>query len=299
MNHPLKGPAVASGLIHLSLLALVSGVSGLGLSSPLEVQIPIEIITVGETDAPAPQQSMLRAGRIREDRLRTSGGPSPRENPTAPPSDPNIETPQATQTPSRESSVPREQPPTPLLPPEAVVEQKADTASTRELTASVVEDDSWRVVSGGQDTQALIGRQAAGGTVQINRNAVATGVGVVASARTDGYPLAYKATSGGRTGIDDGGLIDGRLLKGGYQVTPRYPESARRAGIEGTARLKFLVQADGGVASVTIERSSGHADLDHAAVQAIRRWRFEPARRDHRAVAAWAELPVEFRLERW
>lgn len=299
MNHPLKGPAVASGLIHLSLLALVSGVSGLGLSSPLEVRIPIEIITVGETDASASQQSMLRTGRIRKDRLRTSGGPSPRENPTAHPSDPGIETPQAVQTPSHESSVPREQPSIPLLPSEAVVEQKAEAASTRALPAIVAEDDSGRVVTGGQDTQALIGHQASGGTAQIDRNAGAAGVSVVASARTDGYPPGYKAAGGGRAGIDDGGLIDGRLLKGGYQVTPRYPESARRTGIEGTALLKFLVQADGGVAGVTIKRSSGHVDLDHAAVQAIRRWRFEPARRGHQAIAAWAVLPVEFRLKKW
>ncbi|MDD5559247.1 energy transducer TonB [Candidatus Methylomirabilis sp.] len=299
MNHSLKGPAVASGLIHLSLLALVSGVSGLGLSSPLEVRIPIEVITVGETDVPASQQSMPGTGRILKDRLRTPGVPSPRDNPTVSPSDLGIETPQAVQKPSHESSVPHEQPPIPLLPPEAVVEQKADAASTRALPAVVAEDDSGRVVPGGQDTQTLTGHHTVGGTAQTDRGAVAAGVAIVASARTDGYPPAYKAAGGGRAGTDNGGLIDGRLLKGGYQVTPRYPESARRAGIEGTALLKFLVQADGGVANVTIERSSGYADLDHAAVQAIRRWRFEPARRDHRVVAAWAVLPVEFRLKRW
>jgi len=179
------------------------------------------------------------------------------------------------------------------------VEQKADAASTRELPAIVAEDNSERVVTVRQDTQTLIGHQAAGGTVQINRYAVATGVGVVASARTDGYPFAYKAAAGGRAGIDDGGLIDGRQLKGGYQIKPRYPESARRAGIEGMALLRLHILADGGVAGVTIERSSGHMDLDHAAVQAVRRWRFEPTRRDHQAVAAWAVLPVEFRLKRW
>lgn len=290
---------MASGLIHLSLLALVSGVSGLGLSSPLEVRIPIEVITIGETDAPASQQSMLRTGRILKDRLRTPGVPSPHDNPTAPPSDPDIETPQAAQTPSHESSVPREQPSITQLPPEAVVEQKADAASTRALPAIVAESNAERVVPGGQDTQALIGHHTVGGTAQIDHSAVAAGIGVAASARTDGYPPGNKAAGGGRAGIDNGGLIDGRLLKGGYQVTPRYPESARRAGIGGTALLKFLVQADGSVANVTIEQSSGYADLDYAAVQAIRRWRFEPARKDHRAVAAWAVLPVEFRLKRW
>lgn len=290
---------MASGLIHLSLLALTSLVPGLGLSAPLEMRLPIEIITVGEADAPAPQRSTLHTGRILKDRLRTPGVPSSPANPTALPSNPNIETPQVVQTPSHESSVPREQPPMPLLPPEAVVELKAAAASTRAFPASVAEDNSGQIVTVRQDTQALIGHQAAGGTVQINRNTVAAGVGVVASARTDGYSPAYKAAGGGRAGIDDGGLIDGRKLKGGYQVTPRYPESARRTGIEGTALLKFLVQADGGVASVTIERSSGHVDLDHAAVQAVRRWRFEPARKGHRVVAVWVVLPVEFRLKKW
>ena len=42
--------------------------------------------------------------------------------------------------------------------------------------------------------------------------------------------------------------------------------------------------------------SAGHPDLDQAAMEAVRRWRFEPARRGADAVAMWVLLPVEFRL---
>jgi periplasmic protein TonB len=84
---------------------------------------------------------------------------------------------------------------------------------------------------------------------------------------------------------------------GGYQTRPRYPDSARRQGIEGEALLRFQVLTDGHVASVTVTRSAGHADLDRAAVDAVRTWRFEPARRGEEKVTVWVTLPVRFQLQ--
>ena len=84
---------------------------------------------------------------------------------------------------------------------------------------------------------------------------------------------------------------------GGYQVKPWYPESARQEGIQGTTELKVLVKADGSVGQVLVARSAGHLDLDRAAVEAVKKWRFEPARRGREAVAVWVMIPVEFRLE--
>lgn len=84
--------------------------------------------------------------------------------------------------------------------------------------------------------------------------------------------------------------------RGGYQARPAYPETARRAGVEGVTVLRFEVLARGQVGAVLVERSAGHQDLDRAAVEAVRRWRFEPARRGSQPVAVWVTLPVRFEL---
>ncbi len=85
---------------------------------------------------------------------------------------------------------------------------------------------------------------------------------------------------------------------GGYQVKPAYPESARRARIQGVALLRFLVLATGRVGSVTVAESAGHGDLDRAAIDAVKQWRFEPARRGPEPVDVWVTLPVRFELAR-
>ena len=84
--------------------------------------------------------------------------------------------------------------------------------------------------------------------------------------------------------------------QGGYQVRPAYPSAPRRLGIQGTTMLRVHVLADGRIGAVLVEHSAGHPDLDQAAMEAVRRWRFEPARRGADAVAMWVLLPVEFRL---
>jgi protein TonB len=101
--------------------------------------------------------------------------------------------------------------------------------------------------------------------------------------------------SGNGTGGDGG--ISARPI-GGYQVKPRYPESARRRGIEGTVLLKMRITAQGRVEDVQVARSAGHPDLDESAMEAVRRWRFEPARRNGEPVAEDAVLlPVVFQLQ--
>jgi len=77
---------------------------------------------------------------------------------------------------------------------------------------------------------------------------------------------------------------------------PRYPESARRDGKEGRVLLRVLVNEEGRSASVEVNRSSGIEALDQAAVEAIKRWRFSPARLGDRPVESWVRIPIEFRL---
>jgi protein TonB len=94
----------------------------------------------------------------------------------------------------------------------------------------------------------------------------------------------------------DGGITRVARPTGGYQVRPAYPATARRLGVQGTTLLRVHVLDDGRVGEVDVEESAGHPDLDRAAADAVRRWRFEPARRGEQAVAMWVRLPVEFRL---
>ena len=78
---------------------------------------------------------------------------------------------------------------------------------------------------------------------------------------------------------------------------PDYPRLARRRGHEGEALLGVTVLADGAPAAVELRTSSGYALLDEAALDAVRRWRFLPARVAGRPVQAVVNVPVVFRLE--
>lgn len=77
---------------------------------------------------------------------------------------------------------------------------------------------------------------------------------------------------------------------------PVYPPRCLRMGIEGTVRVRVLVGEDGRVQEVTVGKSSGEAALDESAMDAVRQWRFEPAKRDGVPVRAWAVVPIEFKL---
>ena len=77
---------------------------------------------------------------------------------------------------------------------------------------------------------------------------------------------------------------------------PPYPLAARRRGLEGRVLLVVHVRADGSCARVQLKRSSGHAQLDDAALSTVRRWRFLPAQRAGVAIDSWVEVPVSFRL---
>ena len=61
--------------------------------------------------------------------------------------------------------------------------------------------------------------------------------------------------------------------------------------------LRVHVLIDGRVGDVVVQETAGHPDLDQAAAEAVRRWRFDPARRGNDPVAMWVLLPVEFRLK--
>ncbi|MDE0030507.1 MAG: energy transducer TonB [Deltaproteobacteria bacterium] len=128
--------------------------------------------------------------------------------------------------------------------------------------------------------RGVVGTSLNAGTVRSNRE--------IGSARNTARGTPAEQVT---TGADFSPVRYARTVK------PRYPRKARRAGWEGTTLLKVLVNPDGAPGRVTVERTSGFDVLDEAAVKAVRRWRFHPARRGVAPLSSWVRIPVAFRLE--
>lgn len=79
---------------------------------------------------------------------------------------------------------------------------------------------------------------------------------------------------------------------------PAYPVSAKRIGMEGTVMLKVLVSRQGTALRVEVAQTSGHETLDKAAAEAVKNWRFIPARKGDSPMEEWVQVPVAFHLKK-
>jgi len=77
---------------------------------------------------------------------------------------------------------------------------------------------------------------------------------------------------------------------------PVYPEIARARGYEGVVFVYAEILPNGRVGEVKIRKSSGYAILDQSAIQAVKPWKFEPAKKSGNPFKAWVELPIKFIL---
>lgn len=77
---------------------------------------------------------------------------------------------------------------------------------------------------------------------------------------------------------------------------PAYPRLSRRLREQGTVLLRVYVESNGAPTRVELKQSSGHTRLDEAALDAVQRWRFLPARQGDAAVAGWVIVPLSFSL---
>ncbi|MFQ5708361.1 MAG: energy transducer TonB [bacterium] len=87
---------------------------------------------------------------------------------------------------------------------------------------------------------------------------------------------------------------------GGFRAIQRalrYPEIARKVGIEGRVIVHVLVDATGKVKDTKILKGLGHSGCDEAAVKAIKSVKWKPARQRDKAVAVWVSIPVIFKLK--
>ena len=79
------------------------------------------------------------------------------------------------------------------------------------------------------------------------------------------------------------------------EVKPDYTEEGRRRNIEGDVVLEIVVRSDGTVGSVKLVQGLG-AGLDQRATDAVRQWRFSPAKRYGTPVDVIVEVAMEFKL---
>lgn len=75
-----------------------------------------------------------------------------------------------------------------------------------------------------------------------------------------------------------------------------YPQQSLIRREQGTVLLRVFVNAGGDPEQVEVQRSSGSRNLDRAAVDAVKRWRFRAGTRNGVATAGWVVVPIDFRL---
>jgi protein TonB len=185
--------------------------------------------------------------------------PVPEVRPPAPPPAPKVDPPPA--------------PPPPVV-QAPVVPKPADPIEAKGLPAPVPEPPAANQGAG-------TGGGAGTGTGQGVGEGAGPGIGAGSGGGEGGGPFQPGA------GIDPPSLL--------REVKATYTDDARRRGIEGEVVLEIIVRRDGSVGDVRVRRGLERG-LDQRAIEAVRQWRFAPAKRRGAAVDVVVEVAVEFKL---
>ena len=122
---------------------------------------------------------------------------------------------------------------------------------------------------------------------------VGSGNGVgIGEGRGGGIGPGWGGGTGGGPFQPGSGVEPPVLLR---EVRPGYTDEARRRAIEGDVVLEIVVRQDGSVGNVKVTHTLG-AGLEQKAIDAVRQWRFGPARRQGAPVDVVVEVSVEFKL---
>jgi len=166
--------------------------------------------------------------------------------------------------------------PTPTPPPAVQAPVRAIPADPIE-TIGVPVDRAPSQPSQGRGTQGGVGSGAGVGIGE----GTGGGIGPGSGGGTGGGPYQPGA------GIDPPTLL--------REVRPNYTDEARRRAIEGDVVLEIVVRQDGSVGNVRVRRTLG-AGLEQKAIDAVRQWKFAPAKRHGTAVDVVVDVSVEFKL---
>jgi len=118
-----------------------------------------------------------------------------------------------------------------------------------------------------------------------------TGTGI-GSGQGPGVGPGYGGGFGGGVFRVGGGVSAPRPI---YDPDPDYSEEARKAHWQGTVMLTVVVGPDGKVHDARVARSLG-LGLDEKAIEAVRQWKFDPARKNGQAVAVQVNIEVNFHM---
>ena len=108
------------------------------------------------------------------------------------------------------------------------------------------------------------------------------------------FPMAGTAWAAGPMKVE-GNVKPPKIVN---HVQPEYPASAREDKIEGTVILNTVIDERGRVRNPTVAESSGNAELDRSASDAVAQWTFQPATLDGKPVEVYYTLTIRFALDK-
>jgi protein TonB len=82
------------------------------------------------------------------------------------------------------------------------------------------------------------------------------------------------------------------------KLPPTYPSALLKKGIGGRVLVTCEVDETGSVTRASIKQSSGKAELDQAALQAVNKWKFKPATKGGRKIKATCTVPFNFEVRK-
>lgn len=278
-------PLAASGLVHALLVGLVVFTT-IGMAAPARVELETRNLTrlvfvplAGpgggggggglKQPAPAPRAQLKGKDSLKSPVMVRRAIKAPEEKPavrqTPPPPPVATERPVEPPPPERKPD-----PAPPVVAP--VISVPADPVDKPGVVTEQPPSDSRGSGSGG-GTGSGQGTGMGEGT--------GAGIGPGSGGGTGGGPYRPGA------GITPPGLI--------REVKPDYTEEARRRNLAGDVVLEIVVRRDGSVGEVRLLQGLG-AGLDQRAVDAVKQWRFSPARRYGSPVDVIVEVAVEFKM---
>lgn len=146
-------------------------------------------------------------------------------------------------------------------------------------------------------SQTQVGDPLSNVLIASNGTGISSGIGSgsgggIGSGNGRGLGPGSGAGTGGGVFRVGGGVSAPRTI---YAPDPEYSEEARKAKFQGVVVLHLIVGPDGRPRDIRVARNLGMG-LDDKAIEAVRTWRFEPARKDGQPVAVAINVEVNFNL---